>query len=83
MNEELNSEAKFLQLDTHFGPANTRLQTQDNFSDLVPSIVTVESILNTGRYSLNQINPMTASYYTDNAVVMNPRTEFFSLKRPG
>ncbi len=81
MNEELNSEAKLNKFNMQSYTIATSKWSQNNFSDLVPSFVTVESVLNTGHYSFYQINPMTASYYTGNAVVSNPSWNS-SLKRP-
>jgi len=81
MNGELYSEVKVTAIARYNPPGLYCPKTQRNFSDLVPSFVTVECVSNVGYYSLKTINPMTASYFIYNAV-MHLFNEIFQ-KRPG
>ncbi len=68
MNRILNSKENFQYKELSFSIMNS-CKVQEYFSDLVPSNVTVESVLNNGYYSFKQLNPMTASYFSDAAVL--------------
>lgn len=70
MNGILNSEAKVEYSVYLYGKMNS-CKGQNNFSDLVPSNAAVESVLNNGFYSFEQLNPMTASYFSDKAVLIS------------
>ncbi|MFT5168633.1 MAG: hypothetical protein ACI8P3_003878 [Saprospiraceae bacterium] len=80
MNGVLNSEITSFQSYKHSYTEAQCLKAQDNFSDLVPIFVTVESVLYPSRFiSLNLINPMTANNLSRNAVMHSPVEYFFSM----
>lgn len=80
MNGVLNSEVTLFQSYNYAYTESNCLQCKDNFSDLVPFSITVESVLNNGYYSFNLINPMTARTFSKHAVVMNSFAGTFTQK---
>ena len=78
MNGVLNREVKLFQSYKHSYTKINCLKAQDDFSDLVPITVTVESVLNLSHlFFLNQFNPVTASNLSHTAVMHSP-VEYFS-----
>ncbi len=81
MNGILSSEATLLQPYKHSYTGTNSQMAKDHFSDLVPSYVTVESVLNLSRLSFNQFNPVTASNLSHNAVMISSVEKFSKMTR--